>query len=169
MEKLMKIGTYYILEYGCDMWDSGTVIDAVILDQEMTEHDVCKMLHEKHGWSKDVFTGFIGFVDSNDPRYCNIKSDLRKKINSLETELDKITKPIKIGEMKMKYNQRHGGAFDRGAADSYYRRGCHPHYYVGGTSMSELVEQKDMTTEEIEAYRAGFAWNEELGDFKDWR
>ena len=31
------------------------------------------------------------------------------------------------------YDQRHGGPFDRGAADSYYHRPFDPHYYEGAT------------------------------------
>lgn len=67
-----------------------------------------------------------------------------------------------------KYSQRHGGPYDRGSADSYYGRGFHPHYYKGATYSSTRVEQEDMTTEEMEAYRAGFYDNEEAGNFKDW-
>lgn len=66
------------------------------------------------------------------------------------------------------YNSRHGGPFDRGSADSYYRRRERPHYYVGDTGFSELVEIAEMTDEEVEAYKAGYEYNEELGDHKDW-
>lgn len=65
-----------------------------------------------------------------------------------------------------KYDDRHGGPWDRGSADSYYRRERSPHYFKGGTGMSPLVEQKDMTPEEIEAYNAGFDQNEAEGNFK---
>lgn len=68
-----------------------------------------------------------------------------------------------------KYSQRHGGPFDRGAADSYYRRPFAPHYFVGGTNMSDKVEKDRMTAEEIEAYTAGWDYNEACGDHKDWR
>lgn len=64
------------------------------------------------------------------------------------------------------YDGRHGGCFDRGAADSYYGRGRRPHYYVAGTAMSPIVE--DLTPEEVEAYNAGYDFNEECGDKKDW-
>ena len=63
---------------------------------------------------------------------------------------------------------RHGGPFDRGSADSYYRRGFRPHYFVGGTYQSEEITEDQMTEAEIQAYRAGFQYNEDLGDFKDW-
>ena len=71
-------------------------------------------------------------------------------------------------ESKDNYDTRHGGPFDRGSADSYYGRGRNPHYYVGGTGMSDRVEQDQMTAEEIEAYTAGFKWNEKFGDKKDY-
>ena len=69
---------------------------------------------------------------------------------------------------KTQYDQRHGGPYDRGSADSYYSRGYHPHYYVEGTSTSPRVEMKDMTAQEIVAYTAGFNDNEQFGDKKDW-
>lgn len=70
--------------------------------------------------------------------------------------------------MSEKYDQRHGGPYDRGSADSYYRRGSNPHYYVGATRTSPKVEEEQMTPEEIEAYLAGFADNEAEGNYKDW-
>ncbi len=66
------------------------------------------------------------------------------------------------------YDDRHGGPFDRGAADFYYWRPRSPHYYKGGTAMSDKVEMKDMNPDEIAAYNAGYAFGEELGDRKDW-
>lgn len=66
------------------------------------------------------------------------------------------------------YDQRHGGPFDRGAADSYYHRPYDPHYYVEGTSTSPRVGLADMTAEEIVAYTAGYRYNEQHGDKKDW-
>ena len=64
------------------------------------------------------------------------------------------------------YDTRHGGAFDRGAADSYYGRPYSPHYYVGATYTSEKVEF--LTAKELEDYNAGYEWNEKFGDRKDW-
>ena len=62
--------------------------------------------------------------------------------------------------------KRHGSAYDRGAADSYYRRGISPHYFTGGTYTSEKVT--DLTPDEIKEYMAGYMANEKEGDFKDW-
>jgi len=63
---------------------------------------------------------------------------------------------------------RHGSAYDRGSADSYYRRGRKPHYYVGDTYNSDIVTEERMTREEIEAYHKGFDDNESWGNYKDW-
>jgi hypothetical protein len=63
---------------------------------------------------------------------------------------------------------RHGGPYDRGMADSYYRRGYNPHYYLGNTQTSGRVNLKDMTPDEIVAYTAGYNDNEEMGDYKEW-
>ena len=64
---------------------------------------------------------------------------------------------------------RHGGPFDRGSADSYYRRGEQPHYYVNGTGTSERIDQGKMLEAEIAEYYAGFEYNETVNlDWKDW-
>ena len=68
----------------------------------------------------------------------------------------------------LKYDERHGGPFDRGSADSYYRRGFDPHFYEGATYQSKRVEKNQMTEEEIEAYSAGWFENEELGHYKEY-
>lgn len=67
-----------------------------------------------------------------------------------------------------KYDERHGGPYDRGGADYYYRRGYKPHYYVGGTMTSQHVPQSQMTEDEIDAYRAGFDDAAACGDQKDY-
>jgi len=71
-------------------------------------------------------------------------------------------------ETRESYDQRHGGPFDRGSADSYYHRARNPHFYVGSTGTSDRVEQSEMTNEEIQAYLAGYQYNEQFGDKKDW-
>ena len=69
---------------------------------------------------------------------------------------------------RSKYDTRHGGPFDRGAADSYYHRSAEPHYYVAGSYDSDLVEAAQMTKDEIESYYAGYEYNEQSGNKKDW-
>lgn len=65
------------------------------------------------------------------------------------------------------YDTRHGGAYDRGAADSYYHRPARPHYFVGDTYQSEEILAQPGTPE-WEAYMAGYEHNEQFGDKKDW-
>jgi len=66
-------------------------------------------------------------------------------------------------------DRRHGGPFDRGMADSYYRRGRFPHFYVGATGTSELLEEEQMSEAELNAYHAGFSYNENVEqDYKEW-
>ena len=64
------------------------------------------------------------------------------------------------------FDTRHGGCFDRGSADSYYHRGVEPHYYAGDTHQSEKIT--DLTEEQLADYMAGYYWNEQFGDKKDW-
>jgi hypothetical protein len=73
-----------------------------------------------------------------------------------------------LNERRQEMNKRHGGPYDRGSADSYYRRGCKPHYYVGDTYSSEIVTEERMTLEEINEYYKGFDDNEQDQNFKDW-
>lgn len=63
------------------------------------------------------------------------------------------------------YDQRHGGAFDRGSADAYYGRPYDPHFYTGDTYGSLKVELADMTALDIVAYTAGYT---NTTDRKDW-
>jgi hypothetical protein len=67
-----------------------------------------------------------------------------------------------------KIDRRHGGPYDRGSADSYYRRDRKPHYYQGNTGTSPLIEEKDMTPQQIAEYYQGFDDNEADGNYKDW-
>ena len=51
---------------------------------------------------------------------------------------------------------RHGGAYDRGSADSWYGREVNPHYFTGATYQSTKIEEVDMSEEEIAASMAGY-------------
>ena len=66
----------------------------------------------------------------------------------------------------MVIDRTHGGCWDRGSADSYYRRPASPHKYPAGTYNGECVT--DLTEAEVAEYMAGYQHNEDLGDFKDW-
>lgn len=67
-----------------------------------------------------------------------------------------------------KYPTFHGSPYDRGGADSYYRRVPDPHWYPEGTGHGIRVIKSDMTPYEIEAYFAGYNDNEAAGDFKEY-
>ncbi len=58
----------------------------------------------------------------------------------------------------MDFDKRHGGPYDRGAADSWYGRPFRPHYFPGASYAAPEVT--DLTPEEVAAYRAGFNENE---------
>lgn len=60
--------------------------------------------------------------------------------------------------------KRHGGLFDRGGADSYYRRPRDPHWYPEGTGHGKKIT--DLSEEEINEYNAGYDDNERNGNFK---
>ena len=71
-------------------------------------------------------------------------------------------------ESKQNYDTRHGGPFDRGSADSYYHRPRNPHFYVEGTGTSDRIDQSQMSPAEVQAYLAGYQWNEQFGGKKDY-
>lgn len=76
---------------------------------------------------------------------------------------DQVTKYTVHGK---EYEQTHGNPFDRGSADSYYGRPRDPHYYPEGTYKGERVT--DLTDNELEAYHAGYDYNEQFGDKKNY-
>ena len=43
-----------------------------------------------------------------------------------------------------------------------------PHFYIGSTYQSPRVEEDGMTNEELEAYQAGYRYNEKQGHYKEW-
>lgn len=66
----------------------------------------------------------------------------------------------------MKYNQEHGSFFDRGSADSYYGHEPIPHRGgVGGFSGPRIEARHP---DDIQAYMAGYEFNEQYGGKKDW-
>jgi hypothetical protein len=65
------------------------------------------------------------------------------------------------------YDERHGGPYDRGSADSYYGREYDPHYFVGDTYNSPRIDMAQMTAQEITAYTVGYRDNEDSGNHKN--
>jgi hypothetical protein len=64
------------------------------------------------------------------------------------------------------YDKEHGSFFDRGCSDSYYGRQRSPHRGgVGGLSGPRIDAVREA---DVEAYHAGYDYNEEYGDRKSW-
>lgn len=63
-------------------------------------------------------------------------------------------------------SKEHGSLYDRGSADSYYKRPAVPHYYPEGTGYGEAVTQ--LTEEQIREYMQGYFDQEKSGDHKDY-
>jgi hypothetical protein len=62
--------------------------------------------------------------------------------------------------------EQHGSLYDRGSADSYYHRLPNPHYGgVGGDSGPRVTVTDKASCKE---YMAGYEYNEQYGDKKDW-
>lgn len=66
------------------------------------------------------------------------------------------------------YDDRHGGPFDRGSADSWYSRPFRPHFFTDATYQSDEIEERFMTKAQIADYTAGYEFNEQFGDKKAW-
>ena len=64
----------------------------------------------------------------------------------------------------MTYDKSHGSPFDRGMADSYYRRVKAPHFMANGLRKS----QDEMSQAEVDAYLAGYEYGEEMGVHKEY-
>ena len=68
----------------------------------------------------------------------------------------------------MEIDTRHGGPYDRGAADSYYRRPRRPHFFTDATYNSDEIVEQFMTKQQIAEYNLGFDDNEAAANFKNW-
>ena len=97
-------------------------------------------------------------VNVNTPRA--LQNVGRRLVSKLGIDIEKQVDAI--------YDKRHGGPYDRGGADSYYRRGFNPHYFTEGSYHGVKVSKEEMTDAEIAAYEAGYYDNEIAGDHKDW-
>ena len=62
--------------------------------------------------------------------------------------------------------KQHGSLYDRGRADSYYGRPRDPHWYPKGSYNGDKVTE--LSAEELSEYLAGYEYNEQHGDKKDW-
>lgn len=64
------------------------------------------------------------------------------------------------------FDKSHGSFFDRGSADSCYHRARDPHRGGVGGGSGPRIEATE--PDELEAYHAGYDYNEQYGDKKDW-
>jgi len=51
---------------------------------------------------------------------------------------------------------RHGGPYDRGSADKFYKRTATPHYFTGATLKSLRIEEDNMTPQQVINYHLGY-------------
>jgi hypothetical protein len=76
---------------------------------------------------------------------------------------------VQILKSKWQFDRKkHGCLYDRGSADSYYGRPRDPHYGGVGGESGERVDQ-GLSIDEIKEYYAGYEYNEQYGDKKEWR
>ena len=68
-------------------------------------------------------------------------------------------------KLLLRYDENLGSPYNRGRADSYYRRKNNPHYYEDSPYLSDKVTK--LTLEEKEEYFLGFQENEESGFHAD--
>lgn len=94
----------------------------------------------------------------------------KETFNSFQEDVDDASFAEETRSRGSDYLRRPYGPYDRGAADSYYRRYRLPHYYKlnADGSRGELVNQYDMTPEEIAAYNEGYDMNEAMRNWKDY-
>lgn len=71
-----------------------------------------------------------------------------------------------LSEQPQFERERNGSLFDRGSADSYYNRPRTPHWWPNGTGRGAVVAE--LTDAEHKEYMAGYDYNEECGDKKNW-
>jgi hypothetical protein len=115
------------------------------------------------------------FHNSRDNTYLNLylyseadkeEYDFKRETGGYSSE-ENPKETVSENEMgEKKYDQSHGSPYDRGRADSWYRRPSSPHKWPEGTGHGEKVT--DLTPEEIEAYEAGYEDNERHGGHKEW-
>ena len=82
----------------------------------------------------------------------------------MQTEKERVVAGLKGWQFDRK---RHGCLYDRGSADSYYGRQPAPHYGGVGGDSGERVRVHDKAS--VDEYMAGYNYNEQFGDKKDYR
>lgn len=119
--------------------------------------DVVSKYGNAHFMMGDESETDLGFRHSND--IDNLGNDCTMLFIRPSSKMEE-------GDDESKYDKKHGSPYDRGRADSWYRRGKYPHKWPEGTGRGQQVT--DLTPDEIEAYNAGYDDNERYGDHKEW-
>lgn len=70
---------------------------------------------------------------------------------------------------KVRLDRNHGSPYDRGSADSWYRRARRPHFFEAGSYTSAEFVEGEMTVEQINEYHRGYNDQEATGDHKEWK
>ena len=65
-------------------------------------------------------------------------------------------------------DKSHGSPYDRGSADSWYRRPPNAHKWIFSKDNSLGKEVTDLTKKEVYEYNQGFVDNEKEGGHKEW-
>jgi len=86
----------------------------------------------------------------------------------MSTDFNSLDRALQEYAARDLIDKRHGGPYDRGSADSYYRRGRRPHFFSDATYHSDEIEERFMTKQQIAEYNLGYYENEVAGDFKEW-
>ena len=82
----------------------------------------------------------------------------------MQTEKEKVFNILK--DQWQFDRSRHGSLYDRGMADSYYGRARGTHYGGVGGDSGPRVEVSDQASRD--EYNAGYEYNEQFGDKKNW-
>lgn len=83
-------------------------------------------------------------------------------------ELEKVLGIDLVDQIDKDMFRGHGSPYDRGSADSYYRRRPKPHWFPNGTYNDPEIKESDMSPFEVAEYWRGYNDNEEAGDFKEY-
>lgn len=65
------------------------------------------------------------------------------------------------------YFLKHGNPFDRGMADSHYKRPRDPHY-MAYNEEGDCYREEDLDSIQTAEYNAGYDFNEYIGDWKEY-
>ena len=120
---------------------------------------------ETQAYELYAFTGKKSSDYKGEPSYnSGMTSTTKSTIESVE---EYTRRDNELGAYKE--HKKHGGAYDRGAADAWYSRYPEPHQYPNGTGTEPKIERDAMSALEVEAYWAGYIIHEaDPGYRKQW-